>query len=429
MFKTKKLVAMLLSNSLLSDKMKTLFLMLSIFALSLSAESFKDFKQQQYDALKSEKKAFKTYKENTQAEFSNYVKEINAAYNKYKKELSQYWKDPKLSSQKKWVNYTKDKQTRTTVGFDTNTIVIETIATTPKEAELKLKLALATVAVDDTKSAIAHDELQQKIKRIERQNKKLIVNMPLKNEQILAPIIFKKPPSAQKIITYVNKKVQPKDIVLKPSKIHDADIYTLKVKLPSDTMIKRSRSYEKTVRKNAKRFDLPLPLVFAVIHTESAYNPFAKSHIPAYGLMQIVPRSAGIDSYLFLHNKKKMPSATYLYDSSNNIEMGSAYLHILYYRYLKAINHPTSRLYCTIAAYNTGAGNVAYAFTRNHNIKLASKKINRMQPKDVYSHLSKYLKYEEAQNYLDRVSGRFNAYKKVYRQDNLVYLNSEKIVY
>ena len=285
------------------------------------------------------------------------------------------------------------------------------------------------MVLDDTKSAMQSDELQQRIIKIEKEHNKLIAKKTIKPEAILAPIIFEKPPSREKLIAYVNKKVIAQKVTTKPSKVHNEKIYTLHVKLPSDTMIKRSRHYEQLVRKNANRFKLPVPLVFAIIHTESSYNPFAKSHIPAYGLMQIVPRSAGIDSYVFLHNKKKIPSATYLYDSKKNIEMGSAYLHILYYRYLKKVENPTSRLYCSIAAYNTGAGNVAYAFVQSNNITKASKKINSLPPKAVYNHLLKHLKYKEARNYLSRVSSRFNAYKKVYKEDTVRYLHSGKIVY
>jgi membrane-bound lytic murein transglycosylase C len=408
--------------------MKTQYLIFLIFIFStvLNAESFEEFKKANSNASKKEQRAFADYKKNLNTEFDAYVKEINEAYDDYKKELSTYWKNPKLSTQKDWVKYTKDKKTRTTVEFDKNTIVLETIAKSKKEAQLKLKKALATVSVDDTKSALKNDELHQKISKIEKQNKKLIVDKPIKKELILAPIIFKKPPTKEKIIEYVNKKVIPKKIEVKKSKIDNAKIYSISIKLPSNAMIKRSKTYENTVRKNAKRFNLPVSLVFAIMHTESSFNPFAKSHIPAYGLMQIVPRSAGIDSYVFLHKKRKIPSANYLYNSENNIEMGSAYLHILYYRYLKYINNPTSRLYCTIAAYNTGAGNVAYAFVGNNNVKKAAKKINRISSKKVYNHLITHLKYDEARNYLKRVSRRISSYKQVYKSNDFIFFSTKK---
>jgi membrane-bound lytic murein transglycosylase C len=131
--------------------------------------------------------------------------------------------------------------------------------------------------------------------------------------------------------------------------------------------------------------------------------------------MQIVPRTAGIDTYKYLYHKKRLVSGSYLYNSKNNITMGSAYLHILYYRYLKHIKNPVSRLYCTIAAYNTGAGNIAWAFTRKYNMKKAAPHINKLTPKQVYNKLLKDLRYDEPKHYLKRVSSRMVAYNKIYK--------------
>ena len=149
-------------------------------------------------------------------------------------------------------------------------------------------------------------------------------------------------------------------------------------------------------------------------HSESSFNPKARSHIPAYGLMQIVPKSAGRDVYKFLYKQDKLVSGTYLYNSTNNITMGTAYLHILYYRYLKAIKNDDSRLYCTIAAYNTGAGNIAWAFTKTHNMNKAAPIINSLTPEQVYNRLLKDLRYDEPKHYLKRVKERMSAYHKVY---------------
>jgi len=94
--------------------------------------------------------------------------------------------------------------------------------------------------------------------------------------------------------------------------------------------------------------------------------------------------------------------------------MGSAYLHILYYRYLRKIKHPTSRLYCAIAAYNTGSSNVAYAFIKRNNMQMAAPIINKLTPKQVYGKLIRDLKYDEPKNYLKKVSKRMDTYTKMY---------------
>jgi membrane-bound lytic murein transglycosylase C len=91
--------------------------------------------------------------------------------------------------------------------------------------------------------------------------------------------------------------------------------------------------------------------------------------------------------------------------------MGTAYINILYFRYLKKIENKTSRLYCTIAAYNTGAGNVARAFTGKTNISVAAKTINKLSPEQVYQKLLRNLPHDETRNYLKNVNERRTNYK------------------
>ena len=67
------------------------------------------------------------------------------------------------------------------------------------------------------------------------------------------------------------------------------------------------------------------------------------------------------------------------------------------------MEHPESRLYCVISAYNTGAGNVARAFGAGRKVKVAAKRINAMQPREVYEHLRVNLPYDETRRYIDKV--------------------------
>jgi membrane-bound lytic murein transglycosylase C len=71
-------------------------------------------------------------------------------------------------------------------------------------------------------------------------------------------------------------------------------------------------------------------------------------------------------------------------------------------------------LYCAIAGYNTGAGNVAWAFTGNYNVTQAAKSINRMTPAEVYDHLLANLRYDEPKHYLKNVHARSMQYKELY---------------
>ena len=377
------------------------------------AQSAQDFAKEQMQGFKQEQDSFESYKKSQEEAFKAYEQAQMQAYNDYKKEIEALWHDPKLSTKKKMVNYTEDKKTRTDVDFEKESIQVETIASSPKEAEQKLREALAKVITIDTKELQESDPLEQKLAKVQKPAE--VKDAKVDAKPILAPVLFEKKPSKAEIDTYVNTHVKPSNIQsADTTKLPHQKVYSISVQLPSDTMLKRSKIYYNDVKKEASRQKIPLPLVFAIMHSESSFNPRARSHIPAYGLLQIVPKSAGIDAYNFLYKQKKLVTGSYLYNSKNNIEMGVAYMHILYYKYLKDIKDPDARLYCTIAAYNTGAGNIAWAFTRSYNMKKAAPIINSLSAKEVYNRLLRDLRYDEPKHYLKNVTKRMGPYYQHY---------------
>ena len=392
--------------------LKHTILITSLLAFAY-AQSAEDFAQQQMQGFKQQESDFQAFKKSQEEAFEAYEKAQMQAYNEYKKEIGALWDDPKLSTKKKMVNYTQDKKTRTDVDFEKESIEVETIASSPQEAEQKLREALAKVITVDTKELQESDPLEQKLAKVEKPVG--VEDAKVDAKPILAPVIFDTKPSKKDVDTYVNTHVKPSAIQSsEATKLPHQKVYSISVQLPSDTMLKRSKVYYDDVKKEASRQKIPLPLVFAIMHSESSFNPRARSHIPAYGLLQIVPKSAGIDAYNFLYKEKKLVSGSYLYNSKNNIEMGVAYMHILYYRYLKDIKDPDARLYCAIAAYNTGAGNIAWAFTKTYNMKKAAPIINALSPQEVYNRLLRDLRYDEPKHYLKNVTKRMGPYYKHY---------------
>ncbi len=173
----------------------------------------------------------------------------------------------------------------------------------------------------------------------------------------------------------------------------------------------RAERFRPFVTKYAQKEGVYAPLVYAIMHSESSFNPRARSGAPAYGLMQLVPRSGARDAYRYVHKKDKLVSGSYLYNPENNIELGIAFLHILDQRYFRRVQSPTNRMLCSIAAYNTGAGNVCKAFGAGTSLSRAAPIINRMEPAEVYARLRSDLPYAETRHYIKKVRDRISLYK------------------
>jgi len=168
----------------------------------------------------------------------------------------------------------------------------------------------------------------------------------------------------------------------------------------------RARQFYPIVKASALKYNLDPSIIMGIIHTESMFNPRARSQTPAFGLMQLVPGTGAREAYAKIHGISKSPSAKYLYDPQSNIQLGVAYFDILLNRYMNQIDHPESRTYCAVAAYNAGAANVGRAFTPYKSIKKASPVINNLQPSEVYDRLVEDLNIKEARLYTRKVLTR-----------------------
>lgn len=189
------------------------------------------------------------------------------------------------------------------------------------------------------------------------------------------------------------------------------DVVTVSFPLAPDHLRIRAERFRPYVNQYALKYGVYPPLVYAIIHSESSFNPRARSHVPAFGLMQLVPRSGARDAYQLVYKQDRMLSDTYLYHPERNIELGTAYLHILQDRYFKRVENPMNRMLCAIAGYNTGAGNVCKAFGAGTSLSRAAPIINRMTPDQVYQRLQRDLPYEETRKYVVKVNDRLPLYR------------------
>ncbi len=329
------------------------------------------------------------------SKYINYEKKYFIKSRQLKKKLLKTWDKIEISSNKKWVGYSADLQQKQVIDFEHNAIFLETINKTQEEALQQLPIMLGDIFNKTIDDIVVTDIIEKDIpknKIITKKNKTIKILQEISKQE-------------QKEI-YTQLKKTPLTIV----QYKDHTIYKVKLKLPKNHILKKAKRYEKDVIKYSKKYKISPSLIYAIMHSESDFNPVARSYTPAYGLMQIVPRTAGIDAYKFIYKKRRILSSSYLYNTTNNIKLGSAYLHILYYIYFKNIKNKQSRLYCTIAAYNSGAGNVAKSFLKSTNVKRATKIINQLKPEIVYKKLLKNLPFIETKQYLKKVSEKVTLY-------------------
>ena len=258
-------------------------------------------------------------------------------------------------------------------------------------------------AEEKKKQAQEKEQLKAEEKKIEEKEEKARLQAEEKKRQQEA--------SANDIAKAVAQQSEKTITTIKGEDNQQRTVVKVNMALVSDNLSKNASLYKDYVTKYSGDFSIEEPLIFAVIEQESSFNPEAKSWVPAYGLMQLVPKSGGFDAYRYVYKREWIPTMSYLYVPHQNIELGTAYLRILMNQF-KNVKDPDCRRLCAIAGYNTGAGNVCRAFTGKTNISGAVEMINKLSYDELYEYLTNKLSTDEARKYVSGVSKRREKYMK-----------------
>ncbi|WP_370524506.1 murein transglycosylase domain-containing protein [Helicobacter winghamensis] len=308
-------------------------------------------------------------------------------------------KNTPIASQDIYVKYTDSYLSRAQVDFTKGVISVATLDTKDPKASLKKAIVATLLTPEDPEQVDLYSD-----KEIAFKGKPYLAELVKDNEGKV--VLY--PWRANRYADYlIENKLQTTQIT---EKGENKKVYYVQFDMVTDHEIKSEHKYGEYVALYAREYNLEQALIFAIIKTESSFNPYAVSHIPAYGLMQVVPGSAGRDVYKVLNNRDGIPTKEMLFTPKINIQYGSAYLDILFTRYIKGVNNALSHEYCVIAAYNTGSGNVLSVFDKDRT--KAVKIINSMTSAEVYRKLRTSLKYEEARNYLHKVTNAKKDFQK-----------------
>lgn len=394
--------------------MKKIFLILALLCcnmLNAQTESeFEKYKREQEAAMKMMASNDSASIANLEKEYQEYIKAEQEAYDNFVKEMSAMWGGDNVveSTNKDWVEYSDDGTSRSKVDFEKGEVTLEIIVT-PDES--KSEEVIENKVEDKIKELLIS---RGKTKDYDTPKEKAV---PLQETPVLENQV--QTPSGETISNNnieegVKEIVKETEIVKEEIKGDDGEtreVVVVKLDLAPNHIKTRAEKYKEEVEKYCRKYDVEPALAYAVMQTESSFNPKAKSYVPAYGLMQIVPASAGKDCAQSLKKSFSKPTANYLYEPENNIEMGVHYLYLLRKRYYTKVENPDSRDLCVIASYNTGAGNVARALRGDTKISKAIPQINEMSYDELFKYFEKKL-LPETQNYIRKVTERMNDFRK-----------------
>ena len=155
------------------------------------------------------------------------------------------------------------------------------------------------------------------------------------------------------------------------------------------------QSYAELVTQYSVEYNIPEYIIYAVIRTESDFDPTAESSAGAVGLMQMMP-----DTFSWLtgdeHLREYLPASA-LKTPDVNIRYGTYYLRYLYRKFDYNWDH-------ALAAYNGGEGNVA-------------RWLADPEYTDEDGNLT-YIPFPETRSYVSKVNAAIKVYQKLYYEPN-----------
>ncbi len=322
-------------------------------------------------------------------QFQKDTKALDALMNSFSGKIEKRWGsgEIKIAGKRNYVKYIDNYLSRSEVNFDKGRITVETVSSTNPKQHLRSAIITTLLTPDDPKNVDLYSS-----KDIELKGSPFLYKQVL--DQDKQPIQWRW--RAERYADYlIAHQLKVKNVDFKRA-------YYVEIPMVENQVEIRSYQYASIVRKASQRYGIPEDLIYAIIKTESSFNPYAVSWANAYGLMQVVPKTAGRDVFKLVKNRSGEPSPEYLFNPENNIDIGTAYFYILKTRYLRDIQDPISKEYSMISAYNGGTGGVLNTFSRNR--QRAMQDLNSLKPNQVYWALTNKHPNAESRRYLEKVT-------------------------
>jgi membrane-bound lytic murein transglycosylase C len=379
--------------------------------------------QQQYSAQRAAMEA--QWKQREQA--------VAARWQQIKREAEQKWDRARQSTEKDWVEYSPSYEARSTVDFEKGVIEITVLVPIGDTGSSQTDVGAVLLAMKDIQAGaasagapalaaastadpagvmIARAAMPAAWAKIVKQFEQVFSREARSGAPVLANQVVAKsgaPVAPQAAKSFVESEIIPNAVVEdKPMQAQDGVTraqVTARVPLAPDHLQKRAQAYQDDVTTHAKRHGLDPRLLFAIIHTESYFNPLAQTPAPAYGLMLLVPRGPARDAYNYLYKSDIVLDDAYLQDPAHNVELGAAYLHLLRRQLVPNMEEGDKKNFLVACAYTWGMDR-----TRDQILKQA--RIQDLTSTQVFTLLTQKTP-EQTRAYLNRVKDRIALYESL----------------
>lgn len=295
-------------------------------------------------------------------------------------------KDADMPGNDKYVKYTDDYEAKAIIDFSAGRVTVQTISHTDQNTKLRKAIITTLLSTADPRATDIFSDEDPVFN-----GEPFLYGQVLDQDGVAIRFEWRAGRFAEHLIASQ----------LQVNQTSKGERYSVTFPLVSNHHELRKNQYSTYVLAAAAKYQVSPTLIYAIIETESSFNPFAVSSSNAYGLMQIIPATAGKDVYTRIKNRPGQPTREVLFQPEYNIDIGAAYLHILDDVYLKKIIDPESREYTTISAYNGGAGNVFKTFSGNRD--RAPQVINGLSADEVYRRLVEDHPRSETRRYIQKV--------------------------
>ena len=370
------------------------FLIICLFVGISNADEFSSY-------LEKQTKKIQTTAQDINNSSNLYKEAYKKAFKDYSSNIKKNFPSVEITNKNLWVQYKNKYTQKMILDFANSKLIFQVVAFSEKHAQTQILKLYDDLYAFDIQKAFYNDLFERKITK----NLDKVLELPNEGQKLLSDMITKEEYQRirEQLILKTFKKV----------KYNDKLVYRVKINLPNTYNIQKAKLYKDYILAQSDKLNIEASLIYAIIDVNSGFNPLSKSPSPSFGLMQITPSKIGLVSYKQLTGYTKYLSSSYLFNTKNNIELGTTYLKILFYEELKDINNFKARWYCTIVGYKVGSTNLAKAFIKNGNINDAIKVMNTMSSDQVYKRLMKKLPKAQTRKYFFKVNNLIKHYQKL----------------